>query len=105
MDVNECEYEAEDGLPGLEGAFIICSFWLVKALVLSHRLKEAKDIFTNVIKRISPLGIFAEEIDLNTNKQLGNFPQAFSHIGLINSALYLSIAQGKKHKWPKPIGF
>jgi len=72
---------------------------------LSLYIKKAENIFSNILKQISPLGLFAEEIDTNTNQQLGNFPQAFSHIGLINSALYLSIAAGKKHKWSQPIGF
>ena len=97
-------YEAKDGLRGKEGAFILCSFWLIKALVLSGRTKEAGNIFKKLLKYISPVGLFAEEIDIDTNKQLGNFPQAFSHIGPINSALYLSIAHGGRHKGPKPIG-
>ena len=96
-------YESEDGLPGSEGAFLICTFWLIKALLLSGRLEEGKKYFANVLKFISPLGLFAEEIDPETGKQLGNFPQAFSHIGLINCAIYFNITKGKKHKGPKPI--
>ena len=97
-------YEADDGLPGTEGCFVLCSFWLVKALALSGRVEEAEEIFLKVLKYISPLGLLAEEIDPENGTQLGNFPQAFSHIGLINSALYLGIAKGKKYKGPKPIG-
>lgn len=82
-------YESDDGLPGEEGAFAVCSFWLVNALALSGRIEEAMTIFRSVCTYVSPLGLLAEEIDPNTGAQLGNFPQAFSQIGLVNSALYL----------------
>lgn len=97
-------YKNEDGLPGDEGCFALCSFWLVDSLTLSGRLEEAQRIFINVLQQISPLGLLSEEIDPCTKKQLGNFPQAFSHIGLINSALYISIAKGCDHRGPKPQG-
>lgn len=97
-------YNNEDGLPGDEGCFALCSFWLVDSLTLSGRLEEAEKIFVNVLQQISPLGLLSEEIDPKTKKQLGNFPQAFSHIGLINSALYISIAKGCEHRGPKPQG-
>lgn len=98
-------YQAEDGLPGAEGHFILCSFWLVKILALAGETKEAERIFLDILGHISPLGLFAEEINSETAKQLGNFPQAFSHIGLINSALYLGVAKGKEFDGPKPMGF
>jgi GH15 family glucan-1,4-alpha-glucosidase len=88
-------YNGDDGLPGKEGAFVLCSFWLVDALALSGRLEEAETIFRNILKYISPLGLFSEEIEAKTGRLLGNFPQAFSHIGLINSALYLNIAKNQ----------
>ncbi len=97
-------YEGEDGLPGTEGAFLLCSFWLVKTLALSGKVEKAEELFLKILNFIGPLGLLAEEIDRKTGKQLGNFPQAFSHIGLINAALYLGIAKGRKHKGPKPIG-
>jgi GH15 family glucan-1,4-alpha-glucosidase len=97
-------YEGEDGLPGTEGAFLLCSFWLVKTLALSGRVEKAEELFLRILNFISPLGLLAEEIDRKTSQQLGNFPQAFSHIGLINAALYLGIARGRKHKGPKPVG-
>ncbi|MFX1466681.1 MAG: glycoside hydrolase family 15 protein [Promethearchaeota archaeon] len=97
-------YKSEDGLPGNEGTFILCSFWLIKTLALSGRIEESEKLLQNILKYISPLGLFAEEVDIKTGKLLGNFPQAFSHIGLINSVLYLSIAKGRKHKGPKPMG-
>jgi len=97
-------YEADDGLPGSEGNFVLCSFWLIQNLALSGRVEEAEEMFLNVLEYISPLGLFSEEIEAGTGRQIGNFPQAFSHIGLINSALYIGVAKGKKHKGPKPVG-
>ncbi len=88
-------YEGDDSLSGREGAFIICSYWLVQALVLSGRIREAEQIFGDVLRHASPLGLLSEEIDLETGKLIGNYPQAYSHIGLINSALYLSWAKGR----------
>ena len=97
-------YEAGDGLPGSEGNFVLCSFWLIQNLALSGRIEQAEEMFLNVLKYISPLGLFSEEIEAKTGRQIGNFPQAFSHVGLINSALYIGIVKGRKHKGPKPIG-
>ncbi len=97
-------YQGEDGLPGKEGSFPLCSFWLVDVLALSGRVEEAEKVFTNLLKYVSPLGLLAEEVDPDTGEQLGNFPQAFSHIGLINSALYLGRAKGKQQMGPEPFG-
>ena len=97
-------YEGEEGVPGQDGAFLLCSFWLINALILSGRTEEATKIFKKVIKHVSPLGLLAEEIDPDTKRQLGNFPQAFSHIGLINSAVYLTHAAGIEHSGPEPLG-
>lgn len=97
-------YDGDDGLPGEEGAFILCSFWLIDALVLSDRTDEAHERFENVLEYVSPLGLLAEEVDAKTGTQLGNFPQAFSHIGLINSALYLGRAEGKEQPDIEPMG-
>ncbi|MDS0299598.1 glycoside hydrolase family 15 protein [Halogeometricum sp. S1BR25-6] len=83
----------DDGLPGEEGAFVFCSFWLVDALVATDRVEEAWDVFESVLEHASPLGLFAEEINPDSGRQIGNFPQGFSHIGLINSALYLREAE------------
>ena len=82
-------YLGVDGLPGEEGAFLICSFWLVEALARTGRLDEAHERFQRLLARANPLGLLAEEIDPVSGEQLGNFPQAFSHIGLINAALTL----------------
>lgn len=81
---------AGDGLPGREGTFTICSFWAVEALVLAGRTDEAAQIFESVCSLRGATGLFAEEIDPRTGEQLGNFPQAFTHIGLINAALRLT---------------
>jgi len=89
-------YNSPDGLTGEEGTFVMCSFWLVDALALSGKVKEAETLFKRVLSYASPLGLFAEEIDTKKKMQLGNFPQAFSHTALINSALYIGIAKGKQ---------
>ena len=97
-------YCADDGLPGGEGAFLLCTFWMVHALALSGRREQAREIFEGVAARANHLGLFAEEIDPRTGRFLGNFPQAFSHIGFINSALYLARAEGRRADAPAPIG-
>ena len=97
-------YDAEDGLPGEEGAFVICSFWLVSALAQSGRVEEAREVFESVCSYASPLGLLAEEIDPETGQQLGNYPQAFSHVGLVNSALYLGMAEDENEPHPKTVG-
>ena len=78
-----------DGLPGDEGAFLACSFWLVDALHLTGRTKEAKVLFERLVGLANDVGLLAEEYDPVADRQLGNFPQAFSHIGLVSSALAL----------------
>nr|WP_233340573.1 glycoside hydrolase family 15 protein [Haloprofundus sp. MHR1] len=86
-------YEGDDGLPGEEGAFLLCSFWLVSVLAQSDRVDEAETLFENVRQYVSPLGLLAEEVDPERGIQLGNVPQAFSHIGLINASLDLTEAK------------
>jgi GH15 family glucan-1,4-alpha-glucosidase len=83
-------YKAEDGLPGQEGAFLLASFWLVDALVLAKKDKEARTLFESLVKKTNHVGLFSEEMDPKTEEFLGNFPQAYTHIGLINSAFLLS---------------
>ncbi|RDI69505.1 glycoside hydrolase family 15 protein [Halopelagius longus] len=103
-DVLVKRYDGDDGLPGDEGAFVLCSCWLIDALALSGRVEEAVDRFESLIEYVSPLGLLAEEIDADTGEQLGNFPQAFSHIGLVNSALYLGHVQGYESPGAEPMG-
>ncbi|MEV5982371.1 glycoside hydrolase family 15 protein [Streptomyces sp. NPDC052114] len=82
--------EAEvDGLPGDEGVFVVCSFWLADALHLAGRTKEARELFERLLGLTNDVGLLAEEYDPVTGRQLGNFPQAFSHIGLVSTALAL----------------
>ncbi|MEU5718228.1 glycoside hydrolase family 15 protein [Streptomyces sp. NPDC020403] len=79
-----------DGLPGTEGAFIVCSFWLVDALQRTGRAQEAEELFERLLTLRNDVGLLAEEYDPVNRRQLGNYPQAFSHIGLVNSAVDLS---------------
>jgi GH15 family glucan-1,4-alpha-glucosidase len=97
-------YRTDDGLPGDEGAFLLCSFWLVDCLTLSGRTDEAQELFLKLMGFANHLGLFAEEIDPSTGDFLGNFPQAFTHIGFISSALYLGKASGRRQMGPSPLG-
>ena len=87
-------YHADDGLPGSEGAFLLCTFWMVDALALADRVDEADRIFESMLRRANHVGLYAEQIEPATGEFLGNFPQAFSHLGLINSAISLARARG-----------
>ncbi|MFF9813026.1 glycoside hydrolase family 15 protein [Streptomyces sp. NPDC014006] len=78
-----------DGLPGDEGTFLACSFWLADALHASGRTKEARELFERLVGVANDVGLLSEEYDPVGRRQLGNFPQAFSHIGLVNTALAL----------------
>lgn len=84
--------ESADGVSGGEGAFALCAFWLVDALALSGRVEEALPLFERMLDRANDVGLYSEEIDPATGEFLGNFPQAFSHVGVINSAHYLGRA-------------
>ncbi|MFF1504410.1 glycoside hydrolase family 15 protein [Streptomyces sp. NPDC058316] len=79
-----------DGLPGSEGAFLACSFWLADALLLTGRAKEAGELFEQLLTLRNDVGLLAEEYDIVRRRQLGNFPQAFSHIGLVGTAMALA---------------
>jgi GH15 family glucan-1,4-alpha-glucosidase len=83
-------FDIDDGLPRGEGAFGICGFWAVQCLAEAGALKEAASAFRQVVSYGNDLGLFAEEYEPDTGTALGNFPQAFTHIGLINAALALS---------------
>jgi GH15 family glucan-1,4-alpha-glucosidase len=78
-----------DGLPGGEGVFLPCSFWLVDCLHLMGRTNDAKELFERLLALRNDVGLLSEEYDPQAGRQLGNFPQAFSHVALINSAQLL----------------
>ena len=78
--------ETDDGLSGKEGTFVICSFWLVSALAIIGEMQRARDLMERLVKVASPLGLYAEEFDVDTGRHLGNFPQAFSHLALVEAA-------------------
>ena len=84
--------DVDDGVAGGEGAFLICSFWLVDNLVFTGQVERARELFERLISHANDVGLLAEQIDPATGEQLGNFPQAFSHMGLVNSALQLARA-------------
>ncbi len=87
-------YQAEDGLEGEEGTFLLCTFWLAQAQALAGELERARATFERAIAYANDVGLLAEEVDPATGELLGNFPQAFSHIGLVNAAW--AIAQAEK---------
>jgi GH15 family glucan-1,4-alpha-glucosidase len=97
-------YRADDGLSGAEGAFGICTFWLIDVLALSGRVEEARSLIKGMVNRANHVGLYPEQFDPATEAFLGNFPQAFTHIGLINSALYLAYAEGRPVPEHAPIG-
>ena len=85
--------ETDDGLTGEEGTFVICSFWLVSALAEIGEADRARRLCGKLLNHASPLGLYAEELDPHTGRQLGNFPQAFSHLALINAVMHVVRAE------------
>jgi alpha,alpha-trehalase len=85
--------ETDDGLSGKEGTFLICSFWLVSALSIVGENQRAHDLMERLLRAASPLGLYAEEFDVDTNRHLGNFPQAFSHLALIEASARIILAE------------
>jgi GH15 family glucan-1,4-alpha-glucosidase len=84
--------ESPDGIAGDEGAFLLCSFWLVDNLTKQGRVDEAGELYASLCGRASPVGLLPEQIDPSSGEFVGNFPQAFSHIGVIASGVALSRA-------------
>jgi GH15 family glucan-1,4-alpha-glucosidase len=85
--------ETDDGLSGKEGTFLICSFWLVSALSIVGEAQRAHDLMERLLRVTSPLGLYAEEFDSDTGRFLGNFPQAFSHLALIEASSRIILAE------------
>jgi GH15 family glucan-1,4-alpha-glucosidase len=85
--------ETDDGLSGKEGTFLICSFWLVSALAVVGEAQAARDLMERLLRVASPLGLYAEEFDASTGRHLGNFPQAFSHLALIEAAARILVPE------------
>jgi GH15 family glucan-1,4-alpha-glucosidase len=82
-----------DGLAGEEGTFLLCTFWLAQALALAGQPDRARTVFQRAAGYVNDVGLLAEEVDPTTGELLGNFPQAFSHIGLVNAAWAISEAE------------
>ena len=85
--VHDEETASVDGLPPGEGSFFLCSFWFVDNLVMLGELDEAVEMFERLLSLRNDLGLLSEEYDVGAGRLVGNFPQAFSHIGLVNTAL------------------
>jgi alpha,alpha-trehalase len=85
--------ETDDGLSGKEGTFLICSFWLVSALAIVGERERARELMERLLRQASPLGLYAEELDADSGYHLGNFPQAFSHLALIEAAARIIVAE------------
>jgi alpha,alpha-trehalase len=85
--------ETDDGLSGKEGTFLICSFWLVSGLAIVSDLQRARDLMERLLRISSPLGLYAEEFDAATGRHLGNFPQAFSHLALMEAAARIIVPE------------
>ena len=85
-----------DGLPGAEGTFLLCTFWLAQCLALAGRVDEARTAFARAAGYANDVGLLAEEVDTATGELLGNFPQAFSHIGLVNAAWAIDRAERRQ---------
>jgi alpha,alpha-trehalase len=85
--------ETDDGMSGKEGSFLICSFWLVSGLAIVGEHQRARDLMEKLLSVASPLGLYAEEFDTSTGRHLGNFPQAFSHLALIEAGGRIILAE------------
>jgi GH15 family glucan-1,4-alpha-glucosidase len=93
---------SDDGLPGREGIFVACSFWLVEALLGAGRRDEAEKLFSRLLELRNDVGLLSEEWDPDARRQLGNTPQAFSHFALITTAMQLH--HGRAHGSDAPVG-
>jgi GH15 family glucan-1,4-alpha-glucosidase len=97
-DTNRCE----DGLPPGEGAFLACSFWLADAYALLGRQNDARRLFERLVALSNDVGLLSEEFDLGRERLVGNFPQAFSHVALVNTAFNLMSTTKPAEQRPRP---
>jgi alpha,alpha-trehalase len=98
-------YKAADGLEGEEGTFLLCTFWLAQAQALAGEVEAAKATFERAVAYVNDVGLLAEEVDVGGEEMIGNYPQAFSHIGLVNAAWAITQAeQGAARHEPVPAG-
>jgi GH15 family glucan-1,4-alpha-glucosidase len=88
-------YRSHDGLEGEEGTFLLCTFWLAQALALGGQPARARTVFERAAAFVNDIGLLAEEVDPTSGELLGNFPQALSHIGLVNAAWAIFEAERK----------
>jgi GH15 family glucan-1,4-alpha-glucosidase len=94
----------EDGLPPDEGAFLACSFWMVSSLKAIGRTDDARALFEKLLALRNDLGLLSEEYDVHSKRQVGNFPQAFSHIALVNAAFDLQSPADTHHRAQRQMG-
>jgi GH15 family glucan-1,4-alpha-glucosidase len=96
--------ETDDGLSGEEGTFTICSFWMVSALCEIGEIPRGRELCEKLLSYASPLQLYAEEIDPRSGRHLGNFPQAFSHLALINAVMHVIRAEsGMANRFGGPL--
>jgi GH15 family glucan-1,4-alpha-glucosidase len=91
-------YRGQDGLEGQEGTFLLCTFWLAQAQAMAGQVDRARETFTAAAKFVNDVGLLSEEVDPSSGELLGNFPQAFSHIGLVNAAWAITQAEERRHE-------
>jgi GH15 family glucan-1,4-alpha-glucosidase len=94
---------ADDGLPPGEGAFLACSFWLVDAYILQQRWQDARRLFDRLLELRNDVGLLSEEYDPRVKRLVGNFPQAFTHVALINSAFNLTRFEKPVEQRARPV--